>query len=176
MYHLSANKSSDKIATLYLIVQFIYVLLMSPDMNSASLGGCLINLLTNPKMLNYLLEHNTWHCFYFVFLKGPGYTFQCLCLTVRNKIGCIIQIALWAEIKESIKSIFLKSLTDSGGLFNPQCLKLFWTAWTKYQIIISLACPWFQWQLKKLHTRSVEFEGGTQYSISKFDVSFQYTP
>lgn len=59
MYHLSANKSPDKIATLYLIVQFIYVLLMSPDLNSASLGGCLINLPANPKMLNYLLEQDT---------------------------------------------------------------------------------------------------------------------
>lgn len=58
MYHLSANESSDKIATLYLIVQFIYVLLMSPDLNSASLRGCLINLLANPKVLNYLLEPN----------------------------------------------------------------------------------------------------------------------
>lgn len=59
MYHLPANKSSDKIATLYLIVQFIYVLLMSPDLNSASLGVYLINLLANPKTLNYLLEQNT---------------------------------------------------------------------------------------------------------------------
>lgn len=59
MYHLSANKSSDKIATLYLIVQFIYVLLMSPDLNSASLGVYLINLLANPKTLNYLLEQDT---------------------------------------------------------------------------------------------------------------------
>lgn len=59
MYHLSANKSSDKIATLYLIVQFIYVLLMSPDLNSASLGVYLINLLANPETLNYLLEQKT---------------------------------------------------------------------------------------------------------------------
>lgn len=48
VYHLSVNKLSDKIATLYLIVQFIYVLLMSPDLNSAFLRGCLINLLANP--------------------------------------------------------------------------------------------------------------------------------
>lgn len=48
VYHLLVNKFSDKIVTLYLIVQFIYVLLMSPDLNSAFLRGCLINLLVNP--------------------------------------------------------------------------------------------------------------------------------
>lgn len=48
VYHLLVNKLSDKIATLYLIVQFIYVLLMSPDLNSAFLRGHLINLLANP--------------------------------------------------------------------------------------------------------------------------------
>lgn len=79
MYHLSANKSPDKIATVYLIVQFIYVLLMSPVLNSASLGGCLINLLANPKMLNYLLEQNTGHCFHFVFLQAlPLYVNICV--------------------------------------------------------------------------------------------------
>lgn len=105
VYHLSANKSSDKIATLYLIVQFIYVLLMSPNLNSASLGSCLINLLANPKLLCYLLEHDTWHCFYFVFLKGTGYTFQCLCLTVRNKMEYIIQVPLSAFLNERYKHI-----------------------------------------------------------------------
>ena len=94
MYHLSANKSSDKIVTLYLIVQFIYVLLMSPDLNSASLRGHLINLLAHPKTLNYLLEHNTWHCFYFGFLQSSGYTFLYLCLTVSSNIEYIIQIVL----------------------------------------------------------------------------------
>lgn len=48
VYHLAVNKLSDKIATLYLIVQFIYVLLMSLDLNSAFLRDCLINLLANP--------------------------------------------------------------------------------------------------------------------------------
>lgn len=59
MYHFSANKSTDKIANSYLIVQCIYVLLMSLNLNSASLGDCLINPLANPESLNYLLDHNT---------------------------------------------------------------------------------------------------------------------
>lgn len=80
---------------------------MSPDLNSAPRGSCLINLLTNPKTLNYLLEHIMWRCFYIVYLKGPGYTFQCLCLTLRNKIGYIIQIALGAFffLKKGIEHI-----------------------------------------------------------------------
>lgn len=47
-------------------------------MNSASLGGILINLLTAAKMLNYLQEHNTQHGFYSMSLKDLGYIVQCL--------------------------------------------------------------------------------------------------
>lgn len=153
VYHLSASKSSDKIATLYLIVQFIYVLLMSPYLNSASLGGCLINLLANPKLLYYLLEHNTWRCFYFVFLKGTGYTFQCLCLTVRNKMEYIIQVPLWAFLNERYKHIHQVT-------FWLRCLKLFCTVWTKCQTIISLAFLWFQLQPMELQMSNWDWAPG----------------
>lgn len=63
-------------------------------MNSASLRGVLINLLTAAQMLNYPQEHNAWHGFCSISLKDLGYTVQCLCSTGIKKIEHVIQISL----------------------------------------------------------------------------------
>lgn len=66
---------------------------------------------------------------------------------------------LWAFQREGMNT-FIKSFSDSWGLPDLHCSKLFWAAWTKCQAIISLASPWFQ--LQPVELRSREWEWGLE--------------